>query len=245
MYEYGDDFYRYLASFAVRSAQVVVAKLSAVLAIQSVADFGCGQGAWLSVWRSAGASVVGVDGPYVDRDRLLIDAAAFRPGDLAEPIRLGARFDLVQSLEVAEHLAVAKAEQFVATLTAHGPRVLFSAAVPGQGGENHVNEQPLGYWREIFRSQGYVAIDYLRPLLVNDAAVEPSYRYNIMLYVDEAHLASLPEPLLACRVPDGEALHDYRPFSNRLRNMLVRRLPPEAVNRLARLKASLAARGYA
>jgi SAM-dependent methyltransferase len=243
MYEYGDDFYRYLASFAVRSARAVVPQLSAVLPIRSVADFGCGQGAWLSVWRSVGASVVGIDGPYVDRDRLLVDAAAFHAADLAEPIDLGRRFDLVQSLEVAEHLPATKAEQFIATLTTHGPCVLFSAAVPGQGGENHINEQPLSYWRAIFRRRGYIAIDCLRPLLVNNAAVEQSYRYNILLYVDETHLTSLPEPIRACRVPDGEALDDYRPLSYRLRNALVRHLPLAAVNRLARLKASIASKG--
>lgn len=244
MYQYGDDFYRYLGSFAIPSARVIVGKLSAFLPVQSVADFGCGQGAWLSVWRNIGASVVGIDGPYVDRDQLLIDPAAFRAADLGEPIDLGTRFDLVQSLEVAEHLPAAKAEKFIATLAAHGSCVLFSAAVPGQGGENHVNEQPLDYWRDIFRRKGYVAIDYLRPLLVDDTAVEPAYRFNIMLYVDEAHLTSLPEPLRACRVPDAEALKDYRPFPNRFRNSLVRRLPPPAVNRLARLKASLVAKGY-
>ncbi len=243
MYEYNDDFYRYLASFAARSARVVVPRLLASLPLRSVVDFGCGQGAWLSVWRSAGVSVVGVDGPYVDPNQLLIDATAFHAADLAMPIDLGRRFDLVQSLEVAEHLPATKAEQFIATLTAHGPCVLFSAAVPGQGGENHINEQPLGYWRAIFRNRGYVAIDYLRPQLVSDAAVEPSYRYNIMLYVDETHLASLPETVRACRVHDSGELDDYRPFSYRLRNALVRRLPLEAVNRLARLKASLAAKG--
>jgi len=242
MYEYGADFYRYLASFAVRSARVVVPRLTAFLPVRSVADFGCGQGAWLSVWQSAGASVVGVDGPYVDPRRLLIDVAAFHAADLAEPIDLGRRFDLVQSLEVAEHLPATKAAQFIATLTEHGPCVLFSAATPGQGGENHINEQPLDYWRAIFRSRGYVAIDCLRPQLVNNAAVGPSYRYNMMLYVNDAHLALLPEAVRACRVRDGAALDDYRPFSYRLRSALIRRLPPEAVNRLSRLKASLAAK---
>jgi SAM-dependent methyltransferase len=245
MYEYGADFYRYLESFAVRSARVVVPRLAAFLPVRSVADFGCGQGAWLSVWRGTGASVVGVDGPYVDPSRLLIDAALFHAADLAEPIGLGRRFDLVQSLEVAEHLPATKAEEFIATLTNHGPCVLFSAAIPGQGGENHINEQPLDYWRGIFRSRGYAAIDCLRPQLVNDAAVEPSYRYNMMLYVDEAHLATLPEAVRAYRARDGEVLADYRPLSYRLRNAVVRRLPREAVNRLSRLKASLAARAAA
>src|SRR6266852_8889948 len=134
MYEYNDDFYRYLASFAARSARVVVPRLLASLPLRSVVDFGCGQGAWLSVWRSAGVSVVGVDGPYVDPSQLLIDATAFHAADLAEPIDLGRRFDLVQSLEVAEHLSASRARRFVDTLTAHGSCVLFSAAVPGQGG---------------------------------------------------------------------------------------------------------------
>ncbi|TMJ41769.1 MAG: methyltransferase domain-containing protein [Alphaproteobacteria bacterium] len=153
MHEYGTDFYRFLASFAVRSAQRVVPELTAALPVRSVVDFGCGQGAWLSVWATAGATVVGVDGSYIDRRGLLIDPGDFYAADLAAPINLGRQFDLVQSLEVAEHLPGAKAAQFVDTLTAHGACVLFSAAVPGQGGENHVNEQPLGYWRAIFRER--------------------------------------------------------------------------------------------
>src|SRR5215467_6710413 len=165
VYAYGTDFYRFLASFAVRSAQRIVPTLTAVLPVRSVADFGCGQGAWLSVWAAAGASITGVDGPYIDRRGLLIDPGDFHPADLSAPIDLGRQFDLVQSLEVAEQLPVAKAAKFVDTLTAHGACVLFSAAVPGQGGENHLNEQPLGYWRAIFREHGYCPVDYLRPLI--------------------------------------------------------------------------------
>ena len=61
-YEYGADFYRFMASFAVRSARRIVPKLTAVVPVRSVIDFGCGQGAWLSVWAAAGTSVLGVDG---------------------------------------------------------------------------------------------------------------------------------------------------------------------------------------
>src|SRR5256885_15969550 len=115
---------------------------------------------------------------------MLIDAANLRAADLANPIDLGRRFDLVQSLEVAEHLPAVKAESFVDTLIAHGSLVLFSAALPGQGGENHVNEQPLDYWRDIFRSRGYLPVDYLRPLITGDPAIQSWYRYNILLYVE-------------------------------------------------------------
>jgi SAM-dependent methyltransferase len=242
MYEYGADFYRYLSTFVVRSAQGVVPRLAAVLPIRSVVDFGCGQGAWLSVWQSAGVSITGVDGSYVDRNRLLIDPAYFRAADLAEAIDLGQRFDLVQSVEVAEHLPASRARQFVDTLTAHGSCVLFSAAVPGQGGEHHVNEQPLGYWRDIFRQKGYVAIDYLRPLIFQDAEIEPWYRYNILLYVAEDHVAALPEMLRSRLVSDADELEDYRPLPYRLRQALMRSLPVGAVTRLSRLRTSLVAR---
>jgi SAM-dependent methyltransferase len=242
VHRYGPDFYRFLATFAVRSAERIVPKLADALPIRSVVDFGCGQGAWLSIWAKAGASVLGVDGPYVDQSRLLIDPANFHPADLAEPIELGRKFDLVQSLEVAEHLSAGHAERFVDTLTSHGSRVLFSAAVPGQGGENHINEQPLGYWRAFFRERGYVAIDWLRPLIVSDSSIARWYRCNIMLYVRDGVVMSLPEPLQRCRVPDDKDLNDYWPPLERLRHAVIRSLPPVAVNGLSRIKAGLAAR---
>ena len=152
LHEYGDNFYRFLASFAVRSAEQIIPVLNALLPINSVVDFGCGQGAWLSVWRKAGAKVTGVDGPYVDQQHLMIDADEFRGADLSRTIDLGRRFDVVQSLEVAEHLPSSRASEFIGTLTSHGPLVMFSAAVPGQGGEHHINEQPLEYWRKSFAS---------------------------------------------------------------------------------------------
>lgn len=242
MYRYEGDFYRYLASFAVRSAERVVPLLADMLPIGSVVDFGCGHGAWLSVWRKTGADIVGFDGAYVERSALLIDPASFHAADLAEPIDLGRRFDLVQSLEVAEHLPAARARQFVATLTAHAPLVLFSAAPPGQGGEHHVNEQPPEYWRRLFRERGFVAVDWLRPLVRDDAAVEPWYRFNTLLYVAADHLTALPEAMRARTVPDGVALADYRTLPHRLRQAALRQLPAAAVTRLSRLRAAMAAR---
>src|SRR6266851_4646699 len=224
MYEYRADFYNYLASFAIRSAARVVPILSGMLPIRSVVDFGCGHGAWLSAWQSAAVSITGVDGSYVDRRRLLIDPAHFHAADLAEP------------------LSASRARQFVDTLTAHGSCVLFSAAVPGQGGEHHVNEQPLDYWRAMFRQKGFAAVDCLRPLIVGDAEIEPWYRYNIILYVAEDHLAALPETLRSRRVADADELDDYRPLPYRLRQALMRRLPVGAVSQLPRLRASLAVR---
>lgn len=242
VHEYDTDFYRFLASFATRSAEQIVPLLRALVPIGSVADFGCGQGAWLSVWRKTGADVMGIDGPYIDRNNLMIDADEFRTADLSLPIDLGRRFDLVQSLEVAEHLPAGRAADFVDMLTAHGPLVMFSAAVPGQGGEHHINEQPLEFWREKFRRHGYVAIDYIRPQTAGNSRVQHWYRYNIVLYAEETHLKTLPERLLAFRVPEDQKLRDYWPFADRIRHALIRQLPRRTVDHLSRIKTQIEAR---
>lgn len=55
------------------------------------------------------------------------------------------RFDLAMTIEVAEHLTPVRADSFVEDLTRLSDVVLFSAAIPAQGGINHVNEQWQSY----------------------------------------------------------------------------------------------------
>ena len=144
------------------------------LPVRSVADFGAGQGAWLSVWQRLGVSdITALDGAYVDQDALLVPKHTFVPSDLSRPVRLGRTFDLVQSLEVAEHLPASAAEQFVDNLVAHSAVVLFSAATLGQGGEHHVNERPYSYWRDLFSDRGYLMFDLIRPFVIENGAVKP------------------------------------------------------------------------
>jgi hypothetical protein len=242
VHEYDADFYRFLASFAARSAEQIVPLLIAGLPIHSVADFGCGQGAWLSVWRKAGIIVMGVDGSYVDRRRLMIDGNEFRAADLSQRIDLGRRFDLVQSLEVAEHLPPQRAADFIAMLTDHAPLVMFSAAVPGQGGEHHINEQPLEYWREKFSARGYVAIDYIRPQIVVNPRIQDWYRYNIVLYAEARYLINLADRVRAFQVPEQQRLRNYWPLEDRIRHALIRQLPRGTVDFLSRFKTRRAVR---
>ncbi|HTZ78604.1 MAG TPA: class I SAM-dependent methyltransferase [Stellaceae bacterium] len=207
-----------------------------MLRVESVLDVGCGRGAWLSEWSRQDVSVTGVDGSYVDRKSLLIPESRFIAADLSRPIDLGRKFDLVQSLEVAEHLPEAAADTFVDTLARHGPTILFSAAVPGQGGEHHVNEQPYDYWRDKFRRRGYLAFDALRPMLTGDHRVEPWYRYNVLLFIAESETGRLSPSLASARLPDGAAIPDVSPLSFRLRKSIFRRLPPPWVSQLAVVK---------
>lgn len=237
---YRPEFFDYIEDGATRSANVMIPAILKLLKVDSVLDVGCGRGAWLSEWRRHNVtSVVGVDGTYVDTSTLLISESEFVPADLSRPVNLGRQFDLVQSLEVAEHLPASAADAFVETLVRHGSRILFSAAVPGQGGEHHVNEQPYEYWRDKFRARGYVAFDALRPLLADDQRVEPWYRFNTLLFVAEQSVPQLDPSLASSRLADRARISDVSPLSYRLRKCALRLLPPSMVSRLAMAKHKL------
>src|SRR5580765_376996 len=107
-YAYDDTFYRYIQNGAIRSAQVVIPLSLNHLKIDSVLDVGCGAGAWLTEYRRRGVpSCVGVDGDYVKVSTLLVPPATFIARDISQPFDLGQRFDLVQCLEVGEHIETA------------------------------------------------------------------------------------------------------------------------------------------
>jgi hypothetical protein len=134
----------------------------------------------------------GVDGEHVDPGLLEIPQERFVIFDLQKPFTMDRRFDLVVSLEVAEHLPSERAETFVGSLTGLGPVVLFSAAIPAQGGRGHVNEQWPEYWHDRFRQRDFVAIDCLRPRLWYRDDVEWWYAQNILIFVAREHLESMP-----------------------------------------------------
>jgi 2-polyprenyl-3-methyl-5-hydroxy-6-metoxy-1,4-benzoquinol methylase len=101
---YDGTFFERLAHGARPSAAAVIPLVIRLASPASVLDVGCGVGSWLAEWISAGVpDVLGLDGDYVDRAALEIPAANFRSAELSHPFSLGRRFDLVQSLEVAEH----------------------------------------------------------------------------------------------------------------------------------------------
>lgn len=178
-----DSMFDWLDETSPASAEVVVPIVLDLVGPSSVVDVGCGRGAWLAVFRRHGvADVLGVDGAWVDRGSLLVPAESFRAADLGRPTDLGRSFDLAVCLEVGEHLPESAAPALVETLTAAAPAVLFSAAIPGQGGVGHVNEQWPGYWAELFARRGFVALDVLRPLIWEDARVASWYRQNCFLY---------------------------------------------------------------
>lgn len=179
---YGDAFYEAIREGSLRSASKVVPALLSLIRPGSVVDVGCGSGTWLRVFQENGIQdVFGIDGGKARH--LEIPEKSFREVNLGVGFGLERRFDLAICMEVAEHLPPSRAKSFVRDLSDLAPAILFSAAVPGQGGTHHVNEQWPDYWANMFSDLGYHAFDTLRPRLWNDNAIEWWYRQNMILYL--------------------------------------------------------------
>lgn len=157
--------------------------------VKSVVDVGCGIGVWPNAFKQRKVPTVhGVDGGYVSKDYLLLDETAFIEHDLRDTLTLNRTYDLACSLEVAEHLPPSRARSFVEDLTKLAPVVLFSAAIPGQGGENHINEMWQHHWARLFVEFNYTVIDCIRPIVWSMTDMQVCYRQNTLMYAHESVL---------------------------------------------------------
>lgn len=168
----------------LKSPSIIVPLIMEDVNPLSVVDFGCGIGTWLSAFKLNGVKdILGLDGSWVDKTKFVEDVLDnFQIADLESPIVLNKKFDLAISLEVAEHLSEDSARTFVASLTSASDIVLFSAALPGQDGQNHIHEKPLSYWRDLFEEHGYIMYDNLRGRLWNDDELFFWYRQNMVYF---------------------------------------------------------------
>ncbi len=198
------DYEAWLAG-STESADVAVPLILEATTPRSVVDVGCGLGAWLAVFKQHGVEdVLGYDGPWVDRSRLLVAPPEFKGADLREPLVPERRFDLAICLEVAHILEPEHAAPMVEALAALSDVVVFSAGVPGQGGSMHLNEQWPAYWADLFATHGYVASDPFRFALWERPDVKWWFAQNMLCYASPAAVDHLP--VLARARCDGAPL---------------------------------------
>lgn len=176
-----------------RSAATIVPDIMRFLQPQSVTDYGCGEGIWLAEFARHGCEILGVDN---DRGQLVIRPDQFHQLDLVrakDPLL--PTTDLVVCLETAQRLPPERADWLVDVLCGTSQVVLFSAAIPGQGGHGHVNEQWPGYWYNKFEERCYQGTGWLRWRYWDRVpyCVAPSYAQSLFLYAEEEWLQDHPD----------------------------------------------------
>lgn len=225
-YPYNKTYFEEIGIGSANSAAVVIPIVQQMLTPKSVVDIGCGIGIWLAEWQRHGVNdILGIDGEYIDKEQLKISPDFFLAQDLEKPFLGNRKFDLVQSLEVAEHLKHEFAANFISQLCNLGNIVLFSAAIPAQGGINHFNEQYPDYWINLFAQNNFTAYDCLRKIIWNYNAVDTCYRQNILLFIRNdikqhfPNITGSEEPILNLVHPETYAvknriINDYEKITS-------------------------------
>jgi len=230
---YHRRFYEINAATSAASATAILGALLKIHDAKAVLDVGCGIGTWGKAGRALGVTrYLGVDGDYVQRDQLLVEQEEFLAHDLRRPLVLDQRFDLAMCMEVGEHLPDAAAATLVDSLCAYAPVVLFSAAIPFQGGVDHVNEQWQSYWADLFAARGFEVYDCVRPQVWERDDVAEYYKQNALVYVDHRQ-AALRERFDRDRLARAPILNLVHPSSYAIKSdpmrwplpVIVRHLP--------------------
>ncbi len=152
---YNDDFFEDIEMQTAPSAEAVVSILMSEFKPESVVDVGCGIGVYLSIFKKNGASVFGIDGSKSAKDNLKISESEFMLFDLRNQHDSNSKYDICMCFEVAEHIPEKYSENLVEILTSYSDQIVFTAAPPGQGGKDHINEKPPRFWIDLFEHGNY------------------------------------------------------------------------------------------
>ncbi len=189
---YDADFYAENQRVALAAANAMLPWVLSRTHATSVIDVGCGSAAWASIAKKLGCGVFGVDG-HTPESHLLIDPEEFEQSDLRHGVDCSG-YDLAICLEVGEHLPETSAPALIAGLS-KAKYVLWSAAVPGQHGVNHITERWQSWWDRIFLANNYCGSDDIRRVFWDTPEIAPFYKQNMAVYsqpIDLLHAGMLP-----------------------------------------------------
>lgn len=189
---YSNDFYNNNVRGSYESAEEIIPLIVNLLKPKSIVDVGCGSGSWLKCIQQYGIkNYLGIDNFNINRQiKLQINKKKFLHHNLENPLQINRKFDVVLSLEVAEHLSPDSALIYIKTLVSLGYVIIFSAAIPHQTGTHHVNEQWPSYWAKLFSEHGYIPYDYFREKIWNNERIEWWYTQNLLIFIKKSYMQS-------------------------------------------------------
>lgn len=149
------------------------------LSVSSILDVGAGTGAWINAAREIDIKdCVGIDGIVLTGHNLKCEPGLISEINLANSFYLGRRFDIAICLEVVEHLPATSARGLIESIVKHTDLFFFSAAIPGQNGQHHINCQWPEYWQNLINQYGFECVDDIRPRIWT-MDVDPWYKQNM------------------------------------------------------------------
>lgn len=196
---YNNEFYDKHYEGSYQSAYIILSYIKNYLKVNSIIDFGCGAGTWCLAAKNLGVSMIyGIDSNSLSRAQSNDCTINYIQSDIGKKMPLLPKFDLTISVEVGEHISENDSDAYITNLVNASNIILFSAAVPGQEGLHHINEQPLSYWVKKFKKHHFELVDSLRGVFWNNSSVEIWYRNNIVFFAHEESVSwltnALPKP---------------------------------------------------
>ncbi len=145
----------------------------------SFLDVGCGPGWQVDIARHLGYKALGLDG-----DISLLGPSYLLVCDFTKnPIRLPMEFDLVWSVEVAEHIPEEYEPLFLETCTYNCGRYLVLTASQNPKPQDHVNVKSREYWIRRIIEKGFILReDLLKGMLEKSTMVREFLRVSGMVF---------------------------------------------------------------
>jgi SAM-dependent methyltransferase len=185
---YDADFFKKLEAVMKTSAPIIADSVIKQFQPQSVIDVGCGTGDLLFELSQRGINCMGLEYAEAALERCRTKGLHVVSFDIESTEEINQKADLVISTEVAEHLPATYADRYVDLLTGISNVVTMTAAPPGQGGTDHVNEQPNEYWIDKFARRGFhyeqdISMKFRREW--KEKNVESWYYSNVMIFTNK------------------------------------------------------------
>jgi hypothetical protein len=200
---------------------------------KQIIDFGCGTGALAKAFACLGVQVQAIDG-YSEPDFSTHDNIRFTKLDLNDIDavheflkQFDAKFDLAISIEVAEHLNPAVSSSFIEWMTSVADVIVFSAAVPSQDGDGHINCRSRSDWYQFIKKYDFTIADTLRQHFISNPNLGLWHKFNVVDYVQKdtafakrINLFELTERLIAAETFAASQCFHYVKHTQQRQNIL-------------------------